>query len=94
MRSYELEHLSTRLSLNSSSHSGRSCAEFPPTFSLILSLVDAGCSVGVTASCDEDVADVGEDELDELVDRLGTTNGTQFAVLHSIFLPLLMRCGV
>ena len=39
-------------------------------------LVDAGCTVGVTASCDEDGGDVGEDELEELVDRPGTTNGT------------------
>ena len=45
--------------------------------SLILSLlVDAGCSVGVTVSCDEDVGDVGEDGLDGLVDRPETTNGT------------------
>ena len=27
-------------------------------------------------SCDEDVGDVGEDELEELVDRPGTKNGT------------------
>ena len=53
------------------------CDEFPRTSSLILSpLVDAGCSVGVTVSCDEDVGEVGEDELEELVDRQGTTNGT------------------
>ena len=81
-------------------HSGRSCDEFPRTFSLssflfgfsisagpcdefprtpsrILSLlVDAGCSMDVTASCDEDEEDVGEDELEELLDRPGTTNGT------------------
>ena len=45
--------------------------------SLILSLlVDAGCSVGATASCDEDVGEVGEDELEELVGRPGETNGT------------------
>ena len=56
-------------------------------------LVDAECSVGVTVSCDEDVGDVGEDELEELVDRPGTTSGTQFAVLQSIFLPFWMRCG-
>ena len=51
--------------------------EFPRTPSLILSLlVDAGCCVGITASCDDDVGDVGEDELEELVDRPGTTIGT------------------
>ena len=54
-------------------------------------LVDAGCSVGVTVSCDEDVREVGENEVEELVDRPGTTICTQFAVLLSIFLPLLMR---
>ena len=55
--------------------------------------VDAGCCVTVTASCDEDVRHVGEDELEELVDRQGTTNGTYFAVLHSVRLPFLMSCG-
>ena len=48
--------------------------ESPRTSSLTLSLlVDAACYVGVTASCDEDVGDVGEDEL---VGRPRTTNGT------------------
>ena len=43
------------------------CDEFPRTSSLILSLlVNAGCSVGVPVSCDEDVGEVGEDELEEL----------------------------
>ena len=51
--------------------------ELPRTSSLILSLlVAAGCSVEVSVSCDEDVGEVGEDELEELVDRPGTTNGT------------------
>ena len=39
-------------------------------------LVYAGCCVEITASCDEDVGDAGEDELEELEDRPGTTNGT------------------
>ena len=53
------------------------CDEFPRTSSLILSLlVDAGCSVRVTMSCDRDVGEVGEDELEEIVDRPGTTKGT------------------
>ena len=70
------------------------CDEFPRTFSLILSLlVDAGSSLGFTASCDEDVGDVSEDELEVPVDKPGTTIGTQFAVLHYIRLPSLMRCG-
>ena len=44
---------------------------------LVLSLlVDAGCGVGITASCDGDVGDVGVAELGKLVDKPGTTNGT------------------
>ena len=35
-------------------------------------LVDAGCS----ASCNADVGDVGVAELEELVDKRGTTIGT------------------
>ena len=67
---------STRFCLNSSCHSGRPRDGSPRTSSLMLSLlVDAGCSVGVTAPCDEEKGDVGEDELEELVDRPGTTNG-------------------
>ena len=49
--------------------------------------------MGVTVSSDEDVREVCEDEVEELVDRPGTTKGTWFAVLQSIFLPLSMRCG-
>ena len=57
--------------------------ESPRTSSLILSLlIDAECCVGVTASCDEDVRDVGEGELEELVDRPGTTIVTKFAELQ------------
>ena len=91
---------STRFSLNSCSHSGRSCDKFPCTstsssflsgfsvsagprdrfactYSLIFSLlVDAGWSVRVTLSFDEDVEEAGADEVEELVDRPGTTNGT------------------
>ena len=37
---------------------------------------DAGCCVGITASCHEDVGDVRGDELEELVDGPGSTNGT------------------
>ena len=32
--------------------------------------------MGAAVSCDEDVGEVGEDELEELVDRSRTTNGT------------------
>ena len=53
------------------------CDEFPRTSSLMLSiLVDVGCSVGVTVFCDEDVGEVGEDELQVLVVRPGTTKST------------------
>ena len=61
------------------------CDRFPCASSLILSLlVDAGCSVGVTVSCDEEV---GEDEGEELIDRPRTTMGTQFCV--AIDLPAI-----
>ena len=57
--------------------SAGSCDGLTRTVLLVLSLlVDAGCCVGVTASSDEDVGDVGEDEVEELVDKPGTTNGT------------------
>ena len=50
--------------------------KFPYTSLRIYSLlVSAGCSVGATVSCDEDLEE-GEDELEEIVDRPGTTNGT------------------
>ena len=51
-------------------------------------IVDAGCSV----SCNTGVGDVGA-ELEELVDKPGTTIGTYLAVLHFIRLPSLMSCG-
>ena len=47
----------------------------------------------VTVSCGEDVGDEGVAELEEPVDRPGTTIGTQFAVLHFLRLPFLMSCG-
>ena len=78
---------STRFSVNSSNHPGRSRNgslrttslsflrdESPHSYSQHLS--DAGCCAGITNSCDEDVGDVGEDELEELVDRPRTTIGT------------------
>ena len=45
-------------------------------FLLVSFFASAGWCVGVTVSCDENVGDVGEDELEELVDRTKTTNGT------------------
>ena len=53
------------------------CGRSPCTSSLIVSLLlNSGCSVGVTVSCGGDAGEVGEDELEELVDGPGTTNGT------------------
>ena len=71
-----------------------SCHEFPRAdesplaFSLLLV---ARISVSVTVSCEEDVGEV--DEVEELVDKPGTTNGTWFDVSQWNFLPFLMRCG-
>ena len=59
-------------------------------FSLLLV---AGISVSVTVSCGEDVGEVGEDEVEELVVKPRTTNGTWFEVSRWIFLAFLMRCG-
>ena len=61
----------------------------PHSYSHFLLMLD----VGVTESCDEDEGELGEDEVEELVERPGTTKGTWFAVLQLIFLPFLMRCG-
>ena len=45
-------------------------------------------------SCDEDDGEVGEGVVEEeLADKPGTTNGTEFYILQSILLPFLMRCG-
>ena len=64
------------------------CDRFPCASTLVVSLLTvAGCSVGVTVSCDEDVGEVGEDEVEELVDRPGMTNGTWFDVSQLNFLP-------
>ena len=43
-------------------------------------------------SCFKGVFEVDDDPQDEL-DKLGTTNGTKFSVLHVIRIPFLMRCG-
>ena len=49
----------------------------PRDSSLIISLLsDAGFSVLITVYCDEDVDEAGEDEVEELVDTPGITNGT------------------
>ena len=45
-------------------------------------LLVGGNSVSVTASCDDNVGEVDEDEVEELVNRPGTTNGTYFVFVH------------
>ena len=50
---------------------------FPRDSSLVLPLPSAaGFSVPISESCDDDIEKVGADEVEELVDRPGTTNGT------------------
>ena len=45
-------------------------------------------------SCLEGVIDVEEGKLEgELVDKPGTTIGTEFSVSHCLRIPFLMRCG-
>ena len=91
-------HHSPNFSLNSCSHSGISeFNELPRSIA-----VSSGCPVGEedeaeeddeeSLSCLEGVFEVDEDPEDEL-DRPGTTIGTKFAVLQSIRIPFLMRCG-
>ena len=57
------------------------CCKFLRRSSLVLSLLSgSGFSVCLltsnTESYDEDVKEVGVDDAEELVDKLGTTNGT------------------
>ena len=57
--------------------SAGSCDALTRTVLLVLSLlVDAGCIVGTTASCGTDAGDVGVAELEEPVDKPGSTIGT------------------
>ena len=57
--------------------SAGSCDGLTRTMLLVLSLLaDAGRNVGTTAPCNTDVGDVGVAELEELVDKPGTTIGT------------------
>ena len=51
-------------------------------------LLDFPCQ---SQSFDEDVGEL--DEVEELVDKPGTTNGTWFDVSQWNFLPFLVRCG-
>ena len=59
-------------SISADLRDGFSCAN-----SLVLSLLlDAGISVPVRVSCDEDVEEVSDGEAEDLVDEPKTTNGT------------------
>ena len=67
---------------------------FPRDSALTLPLLSvAGFSVPTTESCVEDVEEVGQDDVEQLVEKPGTTNGTLFDVLQLIFLPFWVRCG-
>ena len=98
----------SRLSVNSSNHSGRSRKRSPDTrlVSLFFVIVlfcffvnRASFLVLRSVAGLEDVLDesCGSGVLDELVpefdDSPGTTTGTTFSVWHRIFDPYLVRCG-
>ena len=86
---------STRFSVNSSNHSGRSCNGFRvparcPHFIFGFAVfcwfwrqvslcLPAGRNVETTESCGNDAGDVGVDELEEPVDKSGTMIDTQFS---------------
>ena len=56
---------------------------FPGDSSLMISLPSgAGFSVLIRESCNEDDEEVGVGVVEELVDKPGTTNGTQFEILQ------------
>ena len=74
------------------------CSGFHRNSSFVLPLLSvAGFSVHLltsnTESCDEDVVEARVGDVEELVDKPGTTNGTKFDFLPSIFLPFLVSCG-
>ena len=68
------------------------CIGFLRSSLVLLLLTGTGFSVNLltsnTESCDED-DDVGVCVVEELVDKPGTTNGTQFEKLQSILLPFV-----
>ena len=74
--------------------SGRSRDRSPNARLLVLSLrVVAGRNAETSESCGKDAGDVCVVELEEPVDKPGTTIGTSFSVLHCIRLPSSMSCG-
>ena len=54
-------------------------------YSVLSLLVDAGCSVGITAFCGTDVGDVGGAELEEPVDK--PEDNDRYVVLRAAFYP-------
>ena len=74
------------------------CSGFLCSSSLVLPLLSGtGFSVYLlisnTESCDEDDEEAGVGAVEELVDKPGTTNGTEFDKLQSIFLSFFVSCG-
>ena len=71
------------------------CSGSPRVLPLLL-LSGTGFSVYLltsnTESCDEGDEEVGVGVVEELVDKPGTTNGTQFDISQSILFPFRMRC--
>ena len=93
-RNIPLRNSSSSSMLFAFSVSADPCNGFQRDSSLIISLLSAaGFSVLIRLSCDEDVEVLGEDDVEELVDRPGTTNGTKFDILQLMFLPFWVRCG-
>ena len=77
-----------------------SCSGSPESSSLVLPLLSGtGFSVYLLTSnaesCGGDDGEVGEDDVEELVDKPGTANGTSFKFFCNqlILLPFLMRNG-
>ena len=68
---------------------------FPRDSSLIISLLSvAGFSVLITVSCDEDVEEAGEDEVEEL--RRQARDNEWYVVRHIAIdvLAIVVRCGL
>ena len=100
---------SSKLSVNSSNHSGRSrkqssASRLPSLFLFLLSGFEgdphhsrgAGPSLRSWAGLVEDKSgdvDVEDELLPELVDNPGTTRGTKLSVLHKIVFPSLVNRG-
>ena len=72
-----------------------SCNGLPFTVPLVLSLlVDAGCTVGITAFCGTGVGDVGVAELEEPGDKPSATVGTWFPLVLSLLVDAGCTVGI